>query len=402
MAKVLIVGAGIGGDTLATLLGRAGWDVTVAEIAPGLRAGGQTVDLRGDSRDVLDRLGLLDECLARLVPQRGVTWIDETGRRLAEMPVEAFGGHGLVSEEELLRTDLARVLHRAASEHVTHLFSETVDALEETPDGVRAVFRNRQPETFDLVVGADGAHSRVRSLVFGPEEDFRRPLGFAHAWFTLTERPGTPGLDGWMTLCNVPGSLLVAARPGHPGEQEVGMSFRAGSLPPRHDREARFALLERTFAGVGWRTAEFLAAAREAEDFALDTYDQIVVGGGWHRGRVVLLGDSAWCASPLSGLGTALALQGAQALATALLSGDPQALETYEKVMEPRAEAAQRMFPGRVAMYAPRTRTGIRVVAGVMRLVQTRPVSALLGRLVAQHGQAPRSASLSHSSTPAT
>ncbi|MEU8659185.1 FAD-dependent monooxygenase [Actinoplanes philippinensis] len=377
------MGAGIGGDALALLLGRAGWRVTVVEIAPELRAGGQTVDLRGDSREVLDRLGLLDECLKHLVPQRGAVWIDETGRRLARMPVEAFGGQGLVSKEELLRTDLARVLHTAASEHVTHLFGDTVETLEETHSGVRATFRHHPTETFDLVVGADGAHSRVRTLAFGPEEQYRRPLGFAHAWFTLPERPETPRLDGWMVMCNIPGSLMIAARPGHDGEQEIGLSFPATSLPPRGDRAARFALLDSTFAGVGWRAPEFLAAARDAADFALDTYDQIVVDG-WHRGRIVLLGDSAWCASPLSGLGTALALQGAEILANALITDD---LDSYALRMRPRVDAAQRMFPGRVAMYAPRTRTGIRVMTGAIRLVQTPPISTALTRLAASHGR---------------
>ncbi|BEL06519.1 hypothetical protein Q0Z83_047100 [Actinoplanes sichuanensis] len=154
-------------------------------------------------------------------------------------------------------------------------------------------FRHHPATTYDLVVGADGAHSKVRSLAFGPEPEYRRPLGFAHAWFTLTEKPGTPRLDGWFLLCNKPGGLLVAARPGHPGEQEIGLSFPATELPARGDREARFALLDRTFAGAGRRTPEFLAAARTAPDFALDTYDQIVVVDGWRRGRVVLLGPAS-------------------------------------------------------------------------------------------------------------
>ena len=111
MSKVLIVGAGIAGDGLAVLLDRAGWEVDVVEIAPALRAGGQTVDLRGDSREVLQRLGLLEAALDATVEQRGLAWIDADERRRAEMPVEAFGGAGFVSSEELLRTDLARLLH---------------------------------------------------------------------------------------------------------------------------------------------------------------------------------------------------------------------------------------------------------------------------------------------------
>lgn len=379
MFKVLIVGAGIGGDALALMLGRAGWDVTVVEIADGLRTGGQTVDLRGGSRDVLARLGLLDDCLAHLVPQHGIAWVGEDGRRLAEMPVEAFGGQGFVSSEELLRTDLARILHDAAERYVTHWFNDTAETLVDGPAGVSVTFRHHDPDTYDLVVGADGSHSRVRSLIFGPEKEFRRPLGLAHAWFTLTEQRDTPALDGWYLVHNAPGSLVVEARPGHPGRQEVGLTFPTDSLPPRGDHDARLAMLRRVFVGQGWRTAEILDAAHTAPDFALDSFDQIHLEG-WHHGHVVLLGDSAWCASPLSGLGTALALLGAEALATALHQPGNfgKAFTQYENTMRSPVTAAQKMFPGRVRSYAPHTRTGIRAVTAILILLQIRPLQKLL------------------------
>lgn len=395
MSKVLIVGAGIAGDALAVLLDRAGWEVDVVEIAPALRAGGQTVDLRGDSREVLQRLGLLEAALDATVEQRGLAWIDADERRRAEMPVEAFDGAGFVSSEELLRTDLARLLHGAVGPRTTHRFGDTVVALAEVGDGVAVEFRERPPEVYDLLVGADGAHSRVRRLAFGPEEEFRRPLGLAHAWFTLRETPTTPGLDGWFLMLNLPGARVVEARPGHPGEQEVGLTFPADALPPRGDAEARFALLERTFVDAGWRTAELLAAARAADDFALDTYDQIRMDA-WSRGRVVLLGDSAWCASPLSGLGTALALRGAATLADALGARLPDdvagALAAYESAMRPVTVRAQAMYPGRVRSFAPRTRLGIAAMTGVMRLVQRGPVATFLTRHVGDYGRAPEAA----------
>ncbi|WP_067704913.1 FAD-dependent monooxygenase [Nocardia jejuensis] len=396
MARALIVGGGIAGDTLALFLERDGWEVTVAEIAPAPRAGGQTVDLRGDCREVLRHAGLLDQARECLVPQRGAAWITDGGRRLAEMPVEAFDGQGLVSDEELLRTDLARILHEAAGSGVRHRFGETVEALDDAGDRVLARFRSGASEEFDLVVGADGAHSRVRALRFGPEENYRRPLGLAHAWFTLAEQPDTPKVDGWFLLYNVPGRRGLEARPGHPGHQEVGLTFAADELPPRHDREAQFALLDRTFADVGWRAAEFLAAARHAPDFALDTFDQVHVPC-WHNGRVVLLGDSAWCASPLSGLGTALALRGAAELAAALRTADagtdpgtvPTALAAFETTMRPRATQAQQLPPGRVAAMAPRTALGIRFNAWVMRTVQSPLLRPLMKRAFAATGHAP-------------
>ncbi|QEU89647.1 FAD-binding monooxygenase [Streptomyces kanamyceticus] len=312
------------------------------------------------------------------------------------MPVEAFDGRGYVSREELLRTDLARILHEATGPGVTHRFSETVEALEDSGTGVLASFRSGTREEFDLVVGADGAHSRVRALRFGPEEDYRKPLGLAHAWFTLTERPGTPPLDGWFLTHNAPGRRGVEARPGHPGEQEVGLTFAAGTLPSRHDRAAQLALLDRTFADVGWRAAEFLAAARQADDFALDTFDQVHVPR-WHTGRIVLLGDSAWCASPLSGLGTALALRGAAELTAALRAegapGDttrvPAALTAFERAMRPRVRSAQQLPPGRVASMAPKTALGIRANALAMRALQSKAARPLVRRAFAssEHGR---------------
>ncbi|MEU6171912.1 FAD-dependent monooxygenase [Streptantibioticus parmotrematis] len=393
MPRVLVVGGGIAGDAVALMLGRAGWEVTVAEIAPQLRGGGQAVDLRGDCREVLAKLGLLDEVLSVLLFQRGAAWVDRDGHRLATMPVEAFNGNGYVSKEELLRSDLARVLHDATNAHVTYLFGETVEELEDAPHGVSVTFRNAPPAEFDLVIGADGAHSRVRRLRFGPEETFRRPLGLAHAWFTLEETPKTPGIDGWFLTHNAPGSRAASVRPGHRGEQEVGLTFPATTLPPRQDREAQFTLLDRVFADVGWRTPEFLDAARRAPDFALDTLDQIHVPK-WHDGRVVLLGDSAWCASPLSGLGTALALRGAEALADAIADADAlriphrlsDALTAFESAMRPRVDAAQRMFPGRVRQAAPRTELGIQAAAWLVRQVQKPPLAKAFGRLMGDRG----------------
>ncbi|MBN9758936.1 MULTISPECIES: FAD-dependent monooxygenase [unclassified Pseudonocardia] len=379
MAHALVVGAGIAGEALAVTLARDGWRVTVVEVAPELRTGGQTVDLRGDSRQVLVDLGLIDEVLAHLVPQRGIAWIRADGSRMAEMPVEAFGGRGLISSEELLRSDLARVLHGAAgAAGVEYRFADTVEQLTDTAEGVEVRFRSGPVEVFDVVVGADGSHSRTRSLRFGPESAYRKPLGLAHAWFTLREGPGTPPLDGWALSYNEPGRRGLTARPGHPGQQEIGMTFAASTVPRAHD--ARLAVLDDAFHGAGWRAAEFLAAARTAPDLALDTYDQIHIDRGWSDGRVVLVGDAAWCASPLSGLGTALGLRGAAELAEALrrhgVSAEPTAeriraaFSSFEQVMRPRAAAAQKLLPGRVRMVAPKTRWGIRANAVVMRVVQ--------------------------------
>lgn len=399
MGRVLIVGGGMAGDALAVMLGRAGWDVTVAELAGGVRSGGQTVDLRGPSTAVLDRLGLLGAARARLVTQRGIAWVDRDGRDLGRMPVEAFAGAGFVSEFELLRLDLAQLLHDAARLTAELRFGETVEQVQERCDGVEVVFRSGGTSRFDLVVGADGTHSRVRELTHGAESLFRRPLGLAHAWYTLHESDGTPELDGWWLTHNALDRRTVEARPGHSGQQEIGFSFAAHELPDRRDKAAQVELLHRRFAGVGWRAPELLQHASTAEDFAMDTFDQIRVPA-WHTERTVLLGDAAWCASPLSGLGTALALAGADALAASLGAPGPAgaaptaALVAFERAFRPTVEAAQKLIPGRVRMYAPRTRIGSRATIATYRAAQSAPISALLTRAAARYGHDQDSASL--------
>lgn len=390
--RVLIVGAGVAGDCLAALLGRQGWSVTVVELADRLRSGGQNVDLRGPSAKVLTEMGLLETAMHRLVPQEGIAWVDRRGRALGRMPVSALDGRGFVSTRELPRSDLAELLHEACGPMVEHRFGETVVALTERQDAVRVGFRGGWSEDFDLVVGADGVHSRTRSLLFGLEEQFRRRLGLTHAWFTLTEKADTPPLDGWWQCHNASGRRVVEARPGHSGRQQVGFTVpddQDEAAPT--DRDDRLAQLRQKCAGVGWRTAELLDAAATASDLAFDTFDQIHLPQ-WHTERVVLLGDAAWCTSPLSGLGTALALTGAWVLADELRStatagdGLSRALSRWAGRMHPRVAAGQQLIPGRVAMYAPNTALGIRSAIWFYRLAQTRPAAALARRSDQQYG----------------
>lgn len=382
MAKILVAGTGVAGEATALHLARAGWQVEVAEIAPAPRTGGQTVHLCGRSAAALDRLGLLQECRRRLVEQRGIAWVHAAGHRFAELPVEAIGVRGFVSSEELLRSDLVDLLHAAASAAgVSHVLSETAEALERVPSGVRVSFRGREPQVVDLVVGADGTHSRVGSLLLGPEEQSRRRLGLDHAWPTVQERPETPALEGWSLVHDAPGRLVAEARPGHRGEQEAGFTPPARQGPALRGREARVARLEQAFAEVGRRGAELLDAAASAPDLAMDSCDQLRVPR-WFSGRVVLLGDSVWGASPLGGLGTSLALAGAETLVDAL--GAASALERYESQQRPVGRSTgQRLPQGRMSStYAPSTRWGVTATAALVRTVPTRSVDAAVTHLV--------------------
>src|SRR4029450_8917973 len=208
---VLISGAGIAGTAAAYWLRESGYCVTVVERAPGLRQGGQTVDLRGAGRTVVDRMGLLDQIRAMTVRQRGIAWVDESGRHRAQMPVEAFGGRGIVSAEEILRGDLVAILYEAARPGVRYLFDDSITAFEQDADTVLVSFERAAPRRFDLVVGADGLHSVGARCALNTEQEPFPPLGVLNGWFTI---PAEIDLDNWYLMHNAPGGRVASIRPG--------------------------------------------------------------------------------------------------------------------------------------------------------------------------------------------
>ncbi|MER5734932.1 FAD-dependent monooxygenase [Streptomyces sp. NPDC002262] len=387
--EILISGAGIAGTALAYWLRKAGFAVTVVERAPAPRPGGQTVDLRGAGRTVVERMGLMDRAKAVTVDQRGLALVDGKGRITARVPADSFGGEGIVSEIEILRGDLAHLLHEATLPDTEYLFDDTVTGIDQDtdPDAVTVTFEKAAPRRFALVVGADGPHSVVRSLAFGPERDFAHPLGLYTAWFTAHD---DLDLDGWYLMHNAPGGLVASARPGRlPGEIKAGFSFRSPPLAyDRRDTEAQKEIVARRFAGVGWETPRLLRAMRTAPDFFFDTMAQVRLDG-WSRGRVALLGDAGYCATPLTGLGTSLALVGAYVLAGELAAAEgahETAFRRYDTVMRPYVTQAQELPPGGAAGFAPTGRLGIRMRDLSMRSMTRWPMRAVLAAQFAKAG----------------
>jgi 2-polyprenyl-6-methoxyphenol hydroxylase-like FAD-dependent oxidoreductase len=377
---VLISGAGIAGPALAFWLNKSGYRVTIVELADDIRPGGQTVDLRGAGGEVVQRMGLIDKIRARSLDQRGVAWIKSDGHRRAEMPVTAFNGNGLVSKLEILRGDLVDVLYQETKGQTEYRFDTRITELSQSDDAVEATLTDGTKLSIDLVVGADGPHSAVRRLVFGPEEQFVKPLGGYNAWFTA---PDTVGLDGWYLMYQAPG-LNASMRPSHdPVLAKAGLAFR--SQPVAYDRrnaDEQRALLTRHFAGAGWQCDALLSAAAESDDFYLDSFAQVHMPT-ISQGRVTLAGDAGYCASPLSGMGTSLALVGAYVLAGELgpagafdANGIQAALQRYESVMRPYIDRCQDL-PNGIDGYLPKSDTDIAITAQVMKWMQRWPFRSL-------------------------
>ena len=338
--SILISGASVAGPALAFWLHRHGFHATVVERAPSLREGGYKVDVRGVAVDVVRRMGLLAEVHAASTDMRGAAFVSKRGKELATLDADTFGfRHG--DDTEILRGDLAKILYDATRDDAEYVFGDWITGLEEHSDGVHVTFAHGAPRRFDLVVGADGLHSGVRALAFGPEEDFVRRFD---AYISISTVPNTFELDRWELLHSAAaGKMVNVYSTARADDAKAAFWFTAPPLTyDRRDVDGQKDLVADQFAGLGWEIPELLEAMRAADDFYFDPVCQIVMDH-LSTGRVTLLGDAGYCASPASGQGTSLALVGAYVLAGELATSDDQAaaLSQYEKEMRPYIEKNQ-------------------------------------------------------------
>ncbi|GAJ81454.1 putative monooxygenase [Nocardia brasiliensis NBRC 14402] len=339
--KVLVAGASIAGPAVAHWLRRRGADVTVVERAPELRPGGQAVDARGVTREVIRRMGLDAAVRAARTETAGAHTVDADGNVLETFRADDDGGDGYIAEIEILRGDLSQVLYDDTRDEVEYLFSDRIAELTQDADGVDVSFAGGDRRRFDLVVGADGLHSALRAMVFGPHEQFIRHLGHVLAFYSV---PNEFGLDRWLLDYQEPGRSAML-RPIQDATRAMAMfSFAAVDFDVDHrDVAAQKRLLRERMTGLGWSTPRILAHLDDTPDFYLDQVAQVVMDR-WSNGRVVLLGDAAFSSSPMSGQGTGLALIGAYVLAGELAAADwnPQlGFAAYEQRMRSFVEANQ-------------------------------------------------------------
>jgi 2-polyprenyl-6-methoxyphenol hydroxylase-like FAD-dependent oxidoreductase len=350
--KVLVTGASIAGPALAHWLCRRGGEVTVVEQAPGLRPGGQAVDARGVAKEVIRRMGLDAEVRAVCTDTAGAYTVDADGNVLETYRAEDDGGDGYISEIEVLRGDLSQVLYDDTRDGVDYVFGDRIAELSQDADGVDVTFVSGDRRRFDLVIGADGLHSSLRAMVFGPREQFVRHLGLVLAFYSV---PNEFGLDRWLIDYQEAGRS-AGLRPVRDATQAIAMlSFPSPDFDIDYrDVEAQKRLLREQMAGFGWETQRILAHLDDTPDFYLDQVAQVVMDR-WSSGRVGLIGDAAFSASPMSGAGTGLALVGAYMLAGELAAADwnPEAgFAGYEKRMRSYVEANQEIGRLHVQMLA--------------------------------------------------
>lgn len=356
--KVLISGASIAGPAVAFWLARAGYEVTVVERATAVRAGGQAVDFKGSThRTVLDRMGCWDDVERIRTTPTDQHVVDAAGRLRAVIPAEFIGG-----DLEVLRGDLGRLLYERTRDVADYRFGDRIVTLVDGADGVDVEFGGGGRGRYDLVVGADGIHSGVRRLVFGPEEEHVRYLGHYYAVAGTTtgveagRQPASASGRGIGFWFNEPGRLAAIGGPKAPDL----FVFASGPLDfDRDDVERQKDLVRQVYADRPWRVPEMLDRLSAPGEFFLDGISRVRMPR-YTRGRVALVGDSAY-GNTLGGFGTGLAIVGAYVLAGELATagGREHALERYDQLMHRYAKVARSGNAG--PFLAPRNGIGIRL-----------------------------------------
>ncbi|MET9490256.1 FAD-dependent monooxygenase [Nocardia sp. NPDC006630] len=377
--NVLISGASIAGPALAFWLKRYGFTPTVVEKAPALREGGQAIDVLGTATEVVRRMGLLDRVHEMSTGKRGTSYVDANGKVRASISSEAFNGVGANGDTEIQRGDLARVLYEATRDDVEYIFGDSIAELVQDENGVRVRFEHAAPRTFDLVIGADGAHSHTRTLAFGPESRFARHMGYYISIYTV---PNFLGLDHWEQDYNTPGTIAGAYSARENTEAKAIFAWASDPIDYDYrDGAQQRKIVAEAFSGQSWQVPQLLAHLDDAPDFYFDAMTQIRMDS-WHTGRVALVGDAGYCASPLSGQGADLSLVGAYILAgeLAAAAGDHTAgFANYDRQLRPMVEACQKFAEGTGAWYAPASKAMIRFRDLNVRLLPYLPWRGLIG-----------------------
>jgi 2-polyprenyl-6-methoxyphenol hydroxylase-like FAD-dependent oxidoreductase len=361
---VMVSGGGIAGATLACLLSRSGHRVTVVERDRGVRSSGNPVDVRGPAFDVVEGLDLVPRLRDLATSVRRVVFVDEAGRAVARMATR----RSREREMEVHRADLSAVLIDAARNDVDFRFDDVLVDVHADENGVDVTFDRAAPSRFDLVVGADGLHSGVRRLAFGPESVYVTHLGMYVA---------TVPLDECMDRVD---TVLMHNRPGaavalHPGAGRPGAAFlfRSSERADPRDTEDVTRLMTAVYGDSGWRTPELLAAYLAAGDTYFDMVSRVSTPT-WSTGRITLVGDAATCVT-LFGEGSSSAILGAATLAGALASSPqdiPAALARYEKEHRPVTRRWQRAVPIASHLLIPATRAGITLRNCALHLARSR------------------------------
>ncbi|MFD1884797.1 FAD-dependent monooxygenase [Paenibacillus wenxiniae] len=353
--RVLISGASFAGLATAYWMNQRGYEVTVVEMGGGLKQGGTPVNIREHTVDIVKRMGLLDRIRANPIQMElteyknadDVTEASEVREPLAD------------DEYEIERDVLLHMMFDAVKDEAQFIFDDSIASLEQHDDIVDVTFRSGQQHVYDLVFGCDGIHSVVRKLCFGEEAQFAH---FLNAYFSITIVDKLLILEHTTQMYNEPDRMVMVN--AYNGKTDIVLCLASDYEIPydyRNEQQQRAIMIEH-FSGMNWRVPELLDEVQQSPKFYFDKMCQMRMPS-WTQGRVALVGDAGYCASPAAGMGGSLAIDGAAALADAFEQHDGDvvlAFQTYNRGFRPFIEEVQETAQMMVQFLIPRTAEAIR------------------------------------------
>ena len=360
--RIIINGTGIAGSALAFWLHRLGHEVLLVERAPRLREGGFVVNLWGIGYDAVERMGLLPKLLELQHLGSELRMVDRNGRTRGGYPASVLLKLANGRMASLARSDIAATLYAALDSQVETVFGDSICAIHDEGARVRVEFEHAAAREADLVIGADGLHSRVRQLAFGPQSQYEYSLGgHVASWEVSGYRPREEGI---YVAYTVPGRYIARC----PLRDDrmlffvlVRNEYLGGAIPESH--EGRVAALTGALTGIGWESQSILATLAQTDTVYFDSISQIRMDS-WVKGRVALIGDAASCPSLIAGEGAGFALAQAYVLAGELHRhpGDSAAaLDRYQTRMQSLIRRKQKLAESLAASFVPRTELGVRL-----------------------------------------
>ncbi|MEZ0487017.1 FAD-dependent monooxygenase [Fibrella aquatica] len=372
--KVLISGASIAGPTLAFWLTRYGYEVTLIERSASLRLGGQNVDINGPAEEIVRKMGIEPAIRVANTSEVGLQFIDQDGQVVAAFPKD--GAVSGTRELEILWGDLVSILYNCTKQDVDYRFGDSIVGLDQQPDGVTVAFSSGKTEIFQLVIAADGVRSSTRRLVFGDEPKFKY-LGLYTAYLTIPRQETDNNWWRWYTAVN---QRVVMLRPDNQGTIRASVAFmEPDKAYEKLSPAAQKDVLKAKLAGAGWEADRIIDAIDKTQDVYFDKIGQIKAPR-WSDGRVVMIGDAAYCPTPLTGKGVTLAMVGAYVLAGELATHErhQDAFAAYEKRMRPYVDEVQKLPPGVPWLVYPKTKWGVSTLNRLAGLFASKPVQKLV------------------------
>jgi 2-polyprenyl-6-methoxyphenol hydroxylase-like FAD-dependent oxidoreductase len=358
--KILVSGASMAGLSTAWWMNHLGYEVTIVEIANQPRTAGAAVDIKGPAIDAVLRMGIIEQLKLNRLQVERVEFKNAENITEGSFAVRPEGTELPDDDIEIEREQFVRILRNELKDHVEWLFNNSITSLNETADHIQVGFRHGPQRSFDLVVGCDGIHSAVRKIWFGHEKEYTH---FLNAYFSISITDKLLIPQKTMQMYNEPDRSIILN--AYNNKTDIIFTFYSANEIPYDYRDAgqQRKMIQEHFSGLRWRTADLLEEVEQANNFYFDKFCQIKMPS-WTKGRVALVGDAGYCASPAAGMGASLSVAGAAALADALVkhTGNYEpAFQNYNNNLRPFIEEVQAAAEINIKEnFIPRTEEAIR------------------------------------------